>query len=202
MVLEFLDTSALAELGVDSGLDRARLLGIRSRLPGAGGPSITTAQAIGPTQKEEELAEKLQMAREAEAAALMRAAEAAEQAAESSAALQNYLTELRGQDSGPDPHGFWRQGQEGLMAAKGEKTVRSRNPNDQYVSHDEEQGHGANTTLRAVDTGRSGHVSQADLIVSDSLVDSAAKLCSYPCFCETTTGSRSTETACWIDVPP
>ena len=82
MMLEFLDTDALNELGVNSGLDRARLLGARGRLPGVGGANSSPGQAVETpvTPKEEELARKLQVAREAEAAAVARAAEAAEQA--------------------------------------------------------------------------------------------------------------------------
>eukprot|EP01046_Picozoa_sp_COSAG06_P037837 COSAG06_NODE_4310_length_4372_cov_6.521179_4_plen_280_part_01 len=119
MMLEFLDGDALSELGVKSGLDRARLLGARGRLP------------VRKEKDEEaqELARQLQQAREAEAAAVARAAETAEQAADSSAALGQFMQEQYAQYgneqqqlaadqnasvqlAGGDPSGFWNQGQQ------------------------------------------------------------------------------------------
>ena len=141
MMLEFLDSDALTELGVNSGLDRARLLGARSRLPGVGGASRSPAQVVRTpaTAKEEELAQQLQLAREAEAAAVLRAAEAAEQAAESSAALHSFIqeqftstAELNGPaSSSADPSGFWTQGQHQANASS---RGIAQHP---YASHEE-----------------------------------------------------------------
>eukprot|EP01043_Picozoa_sp_COSAG02_P012741 COSAG02_NODE_498_length_21087_cov_33.272394_9_plen_211_part_00 len=156
MMLKFLDSDALTELGMNSGLDRARLLGARSRLPGVGGASGSPAQAVGTaaTAKEEELAQQLQLAREAEAAAVLRAAEAAEQAAESSAALHSFIQEqfpssgehkIPG-SSNADPSGFWTQGQQQANASGGGIAQ------DPYASEEgeEETGDQGNTAQTAV----------------------------------------------------
>ena len=126
MMLEFLDGDALSELGVKSGLDRARLLGARGRLP----------VRKDKDDEAEELVRQLQQAREAEAAAVARAAETAEQAADSSAALGQFMQEqyaqygdeqqqlasdhnASAQLAGGDPSGFWNQGQQQIGAGVG-----------------------------------------------------------------------------------
>ena len=111
-LLKFLDGEALAELGVGSGLDRARLQGARSKLP-----AVATAH-------EQELERQLRAALEKEAAAVARAGDAAEAAADTSEALSNFLEEQcttpspsngslqdNGRGAPADPSGFWAVGQ-------------------------------------------------------------------------------------------
>lgn len=185
-MLEFLDVDALTELGVYSGLDRARLLGAAAKLPGARATRFCAQGVETPsTLKENELARELQLARQAESAALVQAAEAAEQVPESSAALHSFTQEqytspmqytvavagnaaAHRQASGADPTGFWTQGHRHAAAPeRGERIAQ-----DRYGSHEEEEQEECDwpsTIQPPAATVLPSYISQNGLTVSDQL---------------------------------
>ena len=217
-MLEFLDADALTELGVHSGLDRARLLGATARLPGARAARFSAQGVEVPsTPKEEELARELQLARQAEAAALSRAAEAADQAAESSAALHSFIQEqftspmqytvaaagsatAHGQASGADPTDFWAEGHQHAVAPeRGERFAQ--NPYDSHEEEEKEECDWPSTIQTPAATVLPSYVSQDGLNVSDQLAGFAGVI-RHSVFVNHRANCFHAVSPCWIDYSP